>query len=144
MAATWRLDDGARSLTAADALDLIRARLAAGRLENWLLSSEGRALALVSNTERAMVCLLDDEDDPGRHAVDPGARGSSGGYLVANGQRDEYPDEDTVPLADALRIVAGVVGIGVRPRASPGASTAEPVAGVVHRLTGLSALASRV
>ncbi|MFC8434857.1 hypothetical protein [Streptomyces sp. NPDC057253] len=51
--------------------------------QTWLVSSEGRALALVSNAERAMVSLLD--------------------------------DEDTVPLADALRIVAGVVEAGTPP-----------------------------
>ncbi|MEU0411755.1 hypothetical protein ABZ307_28590 [Streptomyces griseorubiginosus] len=123
-AETWRLDGdsegtGTLPLTAAEALHLLRARIASGHLETWLVSSEGRALALVSNAERAMVSLLDEEDDPGQHAVDPGARGSSGGYVLANGQRDEYPDEDTVPLADALRIVAGVVEAGAPPKDIP-------------------------
>ncbi|AYC42137.1 hypothetical protein [Streptomyces griseorubiginosus] len=114
-AETWWLDgDSAPPLSAAEALDLLRGRIAAGLLETWLGSSEGRALALVTNTERAHVTLLDDEDDPGQHVVDPGARGS-GGYVLANGQWDEYPDEHTVPLAHALRVVAGVVEAGVPP-----------------------------
>jgi hypothetical protein len=62
-----------------------------------------------------MVMLLDGEDDPGRHAVDPGARGSSGGFVLANGQHDEYPNEDTVPIDEALKIVARVVGTGSWP-----------------------------
>ncbi|WP_430378665.1 hypothetical protein [Streptomyces sp. B1-3] len=78
MAETWWLDgDSALPLSAAEALDLLRRRIAAGLLETWLGSSEGRALALVTNTERAHVTLLDDEDDPGQHVVDPGARGSA-------------------------------------------------------------------
>ncbi|MEU1077230.1 MULTISPECIES: hypothetical protein [unclassified Streptomyces] len=51
----------------------------------------------MTNTERAMVMLLEEEGDPGGHAVAPGTQGSSGGFVLANGQDDEHPDENTVP-----------------------------------------------
>lgn len=44
-----------------------------------------------------MVMLLEEEGDPGGHAVAPGTQGSSGGFVLANGQDDEHPDENTVP-----------------------------------------------
>lgn len=62
-----------------------------------------------------MVMLLDDEDDPGEHAVTPGAAGRSMGFVLANGQHDEYPDADTVPLADALRIIDHILTVGAPP-----------------------------
>ncbi|TXR96385.1 hypothetical protein EAO73_33270 [Streptomyces sp. col6] len=93
----------------------LRARVDDGRLETWLLSSRGRLLAFVTNGERAMVMLLDGEGDPGEHAVDPGGVGESDGFVLANGQDDEYPDQDTVPLAEGLRIVECIVGTGTWP-----------------------------
>lgn len=62
-----------------------------------------------------MVVLLDGEGDPGEHAVDTGADGESDGFVLANGQDDEYPDRDTVPLAEGLRIVECIVGTGAWP-----------------------------
>lgn len=49
------------------------------------------------------------------NAATPGTQGYSGGYVLANGQHDEYPDEDTVPLTEALRIVAAIVLTGSPP-----------------------------
>jgi hypothetical protein len=112
---TWSLCEGSEPVTAADAHALLRERISGGRLETWLTSSEGRSLAVVSNGERAMVMLFDDEDDPGEHAVDPGAEGDSDGYLLANGQCDAYPDEDTVPLTTGLRIVSHLLATGTPP-----------------------------
>jgi hypothetical protein len=86
-----------------------------GGSETWLTSSEGRLLSVVANGERAMVMLLDGAGDTGEHAVDPGVGGWSNGFVLANGQRDEYPNEDTVPLADALRIVESIVATGSPP-----------------------------
>ncbi|MFE3016923.1 hypothetical protein [Streptomyces sp. NPDC059256] len=103
--------------------DAVRAglltRIDQGRLETWLRSSAGRSLAFVTNTERAMVMLLAGAGDPGEHAVDPGADGWSDGFLLANGQDDEYPDEDTVPLAAAFRIVAHILAEGSPPPDAP-------------------------
>ncbi|SCF56397.1 hypothetical protein [Streptomyces sp. Ncost-T10-10d] len=52
-----------------------------------------------------MVMLLDGEGNPGEHASDPGAEERSDGFILENGQNDEYPDEDTVLLGEAFRIV---------------------------------------
>jgi hypothetical protein len=112
---TWNLSDGSEPVTAGSAPGLLWERVSAGRLETWLTSSAGRSLALVSNGERAMVLLLHGEDDPGEHAVDPGADGTSDGYVLANGQRDAYPDADTVPLTEALRIVGHLLATGTPP-----------------------------
>ncbi|WP_240982173.1 hypothetical protein [Streptomyces sp. S3(2020)] len=69
----------------------------------------------MTNTERAMVVLLDGEDDPGEHAVDPRAAGSSAGFILSNGQHDEYPDEDTVPVGEAFRLVTHLISTGSWP-----------------------------
>ncbi|WP_020578287.1 hypothetical protein [Actinopolymorpha alba] len=83
-------------------------------MTTWLESSRGGTIALVSNGSRAMVMLLEHDDgDPGEHAIDPGGVGSSGGFVLENGQVDEYPDRDTVPMGDALRILVYLVSEGV-------------------------------
>lgn len=91
---------------------VLRARIDAGHLETWLAGESGRSLAFVTNTERAMVMLLNGEGDPGEHATDPGAEGESDGFVLSNGQSDAYPDADTVPLPEALRIAGHVVRTG--------------------------------
>nr|WP_202469065.1 hypothetical protein [Streptomyces sp. SID2888] len=95
--------------------EALRSRIGSGQLETWLTSSSGRLLAFVTNTERAMVMLLEGEGDPGEHAVDPGAQGSSDGFVLSNGQDDEYPDEDTVPIGEAFGLVEQIVGTGSWP-----------------------------
>ncbi|MFH9959612.1 hypothetical protein ACH4OX_36120 [Streptomyces roseolus] len=96
-------------------LEALRSRIDSGQLETWLASSSGRSLAFVTNAERAMVMLLEDEGDPGEHAVDPGAHGLSGDFVLCNGQEDEYPDEDTVPIGEAFRLVKQIIGTGSWP-----------------------------
>ncbi|WP_326756799.1 hypothetical protein OH738_00790 [Streptomyces hirsutus] len=59
--------------------------------------------------------LLAGEGDPGEHAVEPGADGSSEGFALSNGQHDECPDEDTVPIGEAFKIVEHVVSTGSWP-----------------------------
>ncbi|MET4922264.1 hypothetical protein P3L51_07850 [Streptomyces sp. PSRA5] len=116
VAESWVFADGSEGpVTPGVAVDLLRSRIAGGALESWLVSSGGRSLAVVSNSERAMVVLLDGEGDPGAHATDPGADGGSDGFVLANGQSDTYPDEDTVPLGEALRIVGHVLATGGPP-----------------------------
>lgn len=124
MTESWTIEDGPASVEA------LRARIDAGHLETWLTSSRGRSLAFVTNTERALVMLLDGDPgehavDPGasgtsegfvlangQHAVDPGASGTSKGFVLANGQHDEYPDADTVPIGEAFRIVEDILRSG--------------------------------
>lgn len=113
---SWVINDGSPvPVVSETVLQALRSRIDGGQLETWLTSSSGRSLAFVTNTERAMVMLLEEEGDPGEHAVDLGAQGSSGGFVLANGQDDEYPDEDTVPLGEAFRLVKQVVGTGCWP-----------------------------
>lgn len=113
----WSLLDRPDEAVDADALaEVVAGRAAAGTVSTWLTSSQGRRLGLVSNGSRAMVLLLDHDGDPGEHAVDPDAgTGSSDGYVLENGQVDEYPDQDTVPVDEAVRIVAHVLAHGAPP-----------------------------
>ncbi|HEX8865865.1 MAG TPA: hypothetical protein VF821_09440, partial [Lentzea sp.] len=93
----WTIDGD--HLAPGEVVATLRARIEAGHLETWLTSTAGRSFAFVTNTERAMLMLLNGE----------------GGFVLSHGQRDEYPDADTVPLAEALRIADHIVGEGRRP-----------------------------
>ncbi|MDX3355473.1 hypothetical protein PV703_19610 [Streptomyces sp. ME01-24h] len=73
----------------------------------------------VTNTERAMVMLLAGEGDPGEHAVAPEAVGSSGGFVLSNGQHETYRDEDTVLIGEAFRLVEHIVRTGSWPADAP-------------------------
>ncbi|MET9350358.1 hypothetical protein [Streptomyces termitum] len=108
-------DDSPVPVPSGMVLEALRSRIDNGRLETWLTSSSGRSLAFVTNTERAMVMLLEEAGDPGEHAVDPGAQGSSDGFVLSDGQDDEYPDEDTVPVHEAFRLIEHIVGTGSWP-----------------------------
>ncbi|MEU6270983.1 hypothetical protein ABZ871_00950 [Streptomyces populi] len=95
MIESWVIDDGSRVPVPPEVVrETLRMRADRGQLETWLASSSGRSPAFVTNTERAMVMLLDGKGDPGGHAVAPGAGGSSAGFVLSDGQHDEYPDED--------------------------------------------------
>jgi hypothetical protein len=112
----WVIHDGSTGPVSSEAvLATLRSRIGKGQLETWLTSSSGRSLAFVTNTERAMVMLLDGEGDPGEHAVHPGAVGSGEGFVLADGQHGEYPNEDTLPIGEALRIVEHIVSKGFWP-----------------------------
>ncbi|MFJ1751345.1 hypothetical protein [Kitasatospora sp. NPDC088134] len=118
----WEFADGPGSGADGSVAGLVaglRGRIGGGRLENWLHSSLGRQLAVVSNGERAMVLLLSGPGDPGEHAVTPGADGCSDGFVLANGQADTYPDADTVPLERALHLVAHLLTTGAPPPDAP-------------------------
>ncbi|MFE0701064.1 hypothetical protein [Streptomyces sp. NPDC058872] len=117
---TWAIDeDDGASVSPDTVQQVLRERIDGGRRETWLISSSGRSLTFVTNGERAMVALLNGTDAPGERAVDPGARGSSTGFVLSNGQHDEYPNEDTVPLEEALRIFRHIVSEGSRPPDAP-------------------------
>ncbi|MFS8095610.1 hypothetical protein LFM09_00560 [Lentzea alba] len=113
MTESWTIDGD--HLAPGEVVASLRARIGDGHLETWLTSSCGRSLAFVTNTERAMVMLLNEEGDPGEHAVDPAAEGESGGFVLSNGQNDDYADADTVPIEGAFRIVEHVVREGSWP-----------------------------
>ncbi|EST22650.1 hypothetical protein [Streptomyces roseochromogenus] len=115
MTETWAFVGEPMSVTAEEAVVALRRRIAEGRLEARLTSSAGRLLTVVGNTERALVMFLDEEDAPGAHAVSAGRSGASGGFRLANGQCDICPDEDTVPLGEAFRIVRHMIGTGLPP-----------------------------
>ncbi|MFJ5901182.1 hypothetical protein ACIQFZ_38630 [Streptomyces sp. NPDC093064] len=116
MIESWVIDDGSTVPVSSGAVvETLLARAGSAQLETWLTSSLGRSLAVVTNTERAMVMLLDEEGDPGEHAVDPGVEGASDGFVLSNGQHDEYPDRDTVSIGEAFRIVEHIVGTGSWP-----------------------------
>ncbi|ADB33153.1 hypothetical protein Kfla_4106 [Kribbella flavida DSM 17836] len=116
MIESWVInDDSSGPVSSETVLEALQSRLDSGQLETWLASSSGRMLAFVTNTERAMVMLLEGQGDPGEHAVDPGAEGLSGGFVLLNGQDDEYPDEDTVPIRKAFHLVEHIVGTGSWP-----------------------------
>ncbi|MEU2236799.1 hypothetical protein [Streptomyces vietnamensis] len=113
---SWVINDGSPvPVSFGTVLETLRSRIDSGQLETWLTSSSGRSLAFVTNAERAMVMLLEEEGDPGEHAVTPEVEGSSDGFVLSSGQHDEYPDEDTVPIGEALRIVEHIVGTGSWP-----------------------------
>ncbi|MFD8387742.1 hypothetical protein ACFV2N_00670 [Streptomyces sp. NPDC059680] len=116
MTETWTFDGDCTAVMAEESVTVLRRRIAESRLETRLTGSAGRLLTVVSNTERALVMLLDEEGDPGAHAVSAGSGGGvSGGFRLANGQCDTYPDEDTVPLDEAFRIVRHMIGTGLPP-----------------------------
>ncbi|MER6349604.1 hypothetical protein ACWC10_17875 [Streptomyces sp. NPDC001595] len=116
MIESWVINGDSPAPVSSDVvLEALRSRIDRGQLETWLTSSSGRSLVFVTNAERAMVMLLESEGDPGEHAVDPGAQGSSGGFVLCNGQEDEYPDEDTVPIGEAFRLVKRIIGTGSWP-----------------------------
>ncbi|MFJ8015756.1 hypothetical protein [Streptomyces sp. NPDC096339] len=115
MTEAWVIDDGRRTPASSGVvLEILQARISNGQLETWLTSSSDRSLAFVTNTRRAMVVLFDGECAE-QHAVDPGSGGSSDGFVLSNGQDDEYADEDTVPLEEAFRIVGHILSEGGRP-----------------------------
>ncbi|MFD0369695.1 hypothetical protein [Streptomyces sp. NPDC127114] len=114
MIESWVINDGSPAPVSSETvLEALRARIDSGKLETWLTSSSGRSLAFVTNTERAMVMLLEEEGDPGEHATDPGAQGSSGGFTLSNGQNDEYPDEGHRAHARGVEARAADRGLGI-------------------------------
>jgi hypothetical protein len=113
---SWVINDGSPvPVSSAVVPERLRSRIDSGQIETWLTSSSGRSLAVVTNTERARVMLLEGGGDAGEHAVDPGAQGLSDGFVLSNGQNDQYPDEDTVPVVEAFRLVEHIVGAGSWP-----------------------------
>lgn len=116
--ATWHIVGHPETpLVGADLAAAVMDRISTGRFDTTALSETGAILHVVSNGERAMVVLLAFAGDPGGHAVDPTATGSSAGFILDNGQNDEYPDTDTVDVGTAMRIIEAIAdGRAVPPR----------------------------
>ncbi|MFF2957228.1 hypothetical protein ACFVVU_38560 [Kitasatospora sp. NPDC057965] len=113
---SWVINgDDPASVSSETVREVLRSRIDRGPRETWLASSSGRSLAFVTNTERAMVILLEEEGDPGEHATDAGAEGTSSGFVLSNGQRDKYLDQDTVPIREAFELIEHILGTGSWP-----------------------------
>lgn len=120
MSETWVIGDGSGVPVSSDTVEeTLRARIAQGRYESLLAASSGRSVIFVTNGTRAMTVVLDEDGDPGEHAADPGAEGVSGGFVLSNGQHDEYPNADTVPIEEAFRIVGNILRDGSWPPDAP-------------------------
>ncbi|MDT0213330.1 hypothetical protein Q9R29_05490 [Rothia sp. ARF10] len=115
MTETWSLLGERREATGSEAAELVSRRVHDHLLTTYFESDRGRILTVVSNGTRAMVVLMDGEGDPGEHAVSTDAVGSSGGYVLENGQEDTYDDAETIPMVDALSVVRSVVDTGGPP-----------------------------
>ena len=115
----WRLDGTSDWLSPRAILDAIDARMRAGELTTYLESDAGRIIGWVTNRERVMLMLLAGVGDAGAHAVDPTGQGESTGYVLHNGQVDEYRDADTVALPEAKRLLSSLVTHGTFPSDAP-------------------------
>jgi hypothetical protein len=105
----WSLEGGEVHATSVPAL--LRDRISSGLRWSAFEHSSGEVVMFVTNGERAMVAVLDEPGDPGSHAVDPTAGpGTSGGYVLDNGQADEYLNADTVPVDTGITAVAHFIG----------------------------------
>jgi hypothetical protein len=115
MTERWSISGEPGLLLPSEGEAAVHRQLAAGRTWIDLSSDDGRMLMVVTNGERAMVVLLQEEGDAGENLTSPGATGVSGGYILDNGQSDEYSDRDTVPLEDAIRAIGHIVAHGIWP-----------------------------
>lgn len=114
MSETWVIGSGNVTVSPKMAHEILTARIANGRLEAWLISASGRKLGFLTNTDRARVTLLE-ATGAGEHAVDPAAQGTSDGFIRTNGHSETYPDQDTVPIAQAYAIVQHLLSHGTWP-----------------------------
>jgi hypothetical protein len=88
-------------------LAAVREAISARQGELWVEHHEGPALGIVvGDSARAMVLRIAESGDPGYHAVDPAASPEpTGNYVLANGQRDEYSDRDTIEVQHLIPIL---------------------------------------
>jgi hypothetical protein len=115
VAERWSISGESGLLPPAEGEVAVRRLVTGGRTWIDLSSNADRILMLVTNGERGMVVLLQEPGDAGEHLITPGATGMSDGYILDNGQCDEYPDRDTVPLEEAIHAIGHIVAHGVWP-----------------------------
>jgi hypothetical protein len=112
----WRLQGSAdHAYTGEEARLLLSNRLDWANQETWFEDEQGRLLAVITNSRRAMAMLLNGEGDLGEHLVDPHGMGRSGGFVLSSGQIDTYDDRDTVDFIVAGRAVAYFIDHGFWP-----------------------------
>ena len=115
----WRPADSDAWLDAASIIEAIDSRESRGELTTWLESDSGRTIGWVTNRRRVMLMVMNHPGDAGEHAIDPDAPGSSSGFVLENGQSDEYADRDTVARQDARRILRSLLTTGQVPPGVP-------------------------
>lgn len=112
----WLSGSKKKILTAAEIQTLFINQLATGPLSTQLETDTGLKLQVVTNRERMMITLIEPNGASG-HATDTQAgKGSRGGFLLDNGQEDEYDDVDTVAIPDALNVIAYILTLGTPPQ----------------------------
>lgn len=112
----WLSGSKKKILTAAEIQTLFINQLATGPLSTQLETATGLKLQVVTNRERMKVTLIEPKGTSG-HAIDPQAgKGSRGGFLLDNGQEDEYDDVDTVTIPDALNVIGYILTHGTQPQ----------------------------
>jgi hypothetical protein len=111
----WHVAGSAEFLVGWDVNGILSERRARGIHETWFEHPDGRRLGFVTNSARAMLLLMTDEDDAGEHAVDDTADGSSDGFLLLNGQNDRYANRDTVEFGVALASLRRIIDSGTWP-----------------------------
>jgi hypothetical protein len=115
----WRLADSGAWQDAESIIDAIDSRESRGELTTWLESDSGRTVGWVTNRQRVMLMVMNHPGDAGEHAIDPDARGSSSGFVLENGQSDEYADRDTYATKNARRNLQSMLTTGQEPPGEP-------------------------
>jgi hypothetical protein len=85
--------------------------------EIWEKKPDGRALCALLNGERGWLMYLQEPGDSGYSSRDPDYDGPAGAmmpFVLANGQRDEYPVGWTLPLSVVERALAHFKKTGKR------------------------------
>ncbi|WP_258879505.1 hypothetical protein [Corynebacterium glutamicum] len=112
----WLSGSKKKILTASEIQTLFINQLATGPLSTQLETATGLKLQVVTNRERMKITLIEPNGTSG-HAIDPQAgKGSRGGFLLDNGQEDEYDDVDTVTIPDALNVIGYILTHGTPPQ----------------------------
>jgi hypothetical protein len=92
--------------SASEARLLLQSRRPSPDAEIWLTAPDDQALCILVHGESAWLLYVPEEGDPGLSSTSPdydGPEDAMVSYLLANGQRDEYPASAAVPLSAALQ-----------------------------------------
>jgi hypothetical protein len=109
----WRVQDDVAFISGDNAVRRLAERFEAGTHETWFEADSGRMVCVVTNGARALLMLLDHDGDAGEHLSDPsGSDEPVAGFVLANGQADQYAERDTVPLDRALDVLRALIDGG--------------------------------
>jgi len=101
MSERWRVQDEGAFINGDEAVLRVVEGLEAGTHETWFGSESGRVVCIV---------LLDHDGDAGQHLSDPlGGDEPVAGFVLANGQVDQYAGRDTVALDSALDVLRALI-----------------------------------